>query len=499
MNEEKERLARRRGTFVNDARRRLETLGASLLALERDPTDHAALDDARRALHTLKGNAGMVGLETFAATAHALEGALTGPLTPATLALLTRGLDALNAMVALLAELSEQPGLSIPVVAALEALRPTASSVPAGKNPPPESTSPPLVTVPVGHLDALLELVTELRVTQSDLANAPVRETQERLLARQRRLLHELHNTVLATRLLPVAQAFNGFERLVWDLAASTGRRARLTIEGAETEIDRSALQPVRELLVHLLRNALVHGIEPPEERLAADKPAEGQIRLAAHPDRDGVTITVADDGRGLNRAQVAARAVAQGLCTAEEAATMEDARLWMFLTRPGFSARVSADALSGRGVGLSAVRQGIEALRGRLEIASQPGLGTTVRLWLPSQMALEELVLVNVGSETYAISQSVVERACRPQQADDLPILDLRERLQVPGAISSEGVLLVCRRSGGQVGLRVDEVAGHDEAVIQPLPRRAREPGFLGALITGSGQVVLVLDLERL
>lgn len=498
MSDEEGRIARRRVTFVNDARRRLETLSASLLALEWDPTDRAALDEARRALHTLKGNAGMVGSETFAAAAHALEGALATPLTPPTLALLARGLDALSAMVALLAESLGQPVPPIPVVAALETLHPAALAASADESLPPGSTLPPLVTVPVGHLDALLELVAELRATHGELAYAPA-EARERLLARQRRLLREMHDAVLTTRLLTVAQAFDGFARLVHDLAVNDGRQAQLIVAGGETEIDRSALQPVRELLVHLLRNALVHGIELPEERLAAGKPANGTIRLAARTERDGVTIEVADDGRGLDRQQVAARAVALGLCTAEEVAAMEDARLWMFLTRPGFSARASADALSGRGVGLSAVRQGVEALRGRLEIASRPGLGTTVRLWLPSQMALEEVVLVRSRTETYAIPQSAVERACPLQEAGDLPVLDLRQRLQVPGAAPPECTLLVCRRSGGRVGLQADEVAGRDEAVIQPLPRRARQPGFLGAFITSDGQVVLVLDLERL
>lgn len=497
MSHESERRTRRRVTFVDDARRRLETLSASLLALERDPADRAALDEARRALHTLKGNAGLVGLETIAATAHALESALADLPKPQTLTLLTRGLDALSAMVAALAESLGQPAPPIPLVEALSALQPGTPAAPIPSSP--VESIPQQVTVSVSHLDALLELVAELRAAQSAMVQGPS-EAAERALPRQRRLLRELYDAVLATRLLPVSQAFDGFERLVRDLAASTGRQARLTIEGAETEIDRSALQPVRELLVHLLRNALAHGIELPEERRAAGKPAEGTIRLAARPERDGVTLKVADDGRGLDRQQVATRAVALGLCMAEEAAAMEDGRLWMFLTHPGFSARASADALSGRGVGLSAVRQGVESLRGRLEIASRPGLGTAVRLWLPSQMALEEIVLVRVGPETYAIPQSAVERAGPVEEAAGLPVLDLRERLQVPGAISSEGVLLVCRRHGEQpVGLLVDEVAGRDEAVIQPLPRRARRPGLLGAIVTGDGQVVLTLDVEQL
>ena len=284
MSDGGDRLARRRVTFVQDARSRLAALSDGLLALERNPADRAALDKVRRALHTLKGNAGLVGLETLAATAHALEDALADESAPPSPALLLRGLDVLSAMVALVAESVGQSGPPIPAIEALKspgaipgrmepALFPTRSSEKGGLQPSQIAAS-------VHHLDSLLELVEELRVAHSELAQSP-REMLERHLARQRRLLHELHNTVLETRLLPVGRAFEGFERLVRDLAEGTGRRAALAIEGAEIEIDRSALDPVRELVVHLLRNALAHGIEPSEERETAGKPAGQSVIFA--------------------------------------------------------------------------------------------------------------------------------------------------------------------------------------------------------------------------
>jgi two-component system chemotaxis sensor kinase CheA len=516
MSDEADRLARRRVTFVQDARRRLATLSDSLLALERDPTDRTALDEARRALHTLKGNAGLVGLETTAATAHALEDVLANASALPSPTLLLRGLDVLSAMVTVVAESVGQGGPPIPAIEALKSPMitfpspgrgPTASGRLGKVDPIPSPTlpleggglQPSQIAASVRHLDSLLELVEELRVAHSELAQSP-REMLERHLARQRRLLRELHDTVLETRLLPVGRAFEGFKRLVRDLAEGMGLQAALVIEGAETEIDRSALDPVCELVVHLLRNALAHGIEPPEEREAAGKPTAGTIRLAAHQEGDGVVIEVTDDGRGLDRQRIASRAAALGLCTQEEVATMADADLWAFLTYPSFSTHDSVDRVAGRGMGLNAVRQGVESLRGRLEIESQPGRSASVRLRLPAMMALEDVVLVQVGAGTYAIPEAVVDGARPASEAADVPTVDLRQRLSVPGEIPlSEQVVIMCRRSAGPVGLLADGVVRRETVVIKPLPRRTRRPYLLGAIVTGAGQVVLVLDIEQL
>jgi two-component system chemotaxis sensor kinase CheA len=503
MSDEGDRLARRRITFVRDAHSRLVALSDSLLALERDPADWAALDEARRALHTLKGNAGLVELEMLAATAHVLEDALADDFASPSPALLLRGLDVLSAMVASVAETVGQSGPPIPAVEALKSPAATLGRVEQTSSPTLSleegRLEPSQIAASVHHLDSLLELVEELRVAHSELAQSP-REMLERHLARQRRLLHELYNTVLETRLLPVGRAFEGFERLVRDLAEGTGCEVVLAVEGTETEIDRSALDPVRELAVHLLRNALAHGIESPEEREAAGKPAVGTIRLAARQAGDGVVIEVADDGRGLDRRRVAARAAALGLCSVEDAATMTDADLWAFLTYPGFSTHGGVDRIAGRGIGLNAVRRGVESLRGRLEIDSQPGQSTTVRLRLPAMMALEDVVLVRVEEETYAIPEAVVDVARPAGEVADLPTLDLRERLRVPGdGPPAERTLLLCHCSGGPLGLLADSVTGRETVVIKPLPRRTRRPYLLGAIVTGAGRVVLVLDIEQL
>jgi two-component system chemotaxis sensor kinase CheA len=513
MSDEQERLVRRRVTFVQDAGRRLAALSDSLLALERDPADRAALDEARRALHTLKGNAGLVGLEVLATIAHALEDALADVSTLPSPVLLLRSLDVLSAMVASVAESVGQSGPSIPVVEALkspaapppslERRGPTTCGRLGRVEPTPSLEGGGLqssqIIASVRHLDSLLELVEELRLAHSELAQSP-REMLERHLARQRRLLHELHNTVLETRLLPVGRAFEGFERLVRDLAEGLGCQAVLVIKGAEAEIDRSALDPVRELVVHLLRNALAHGIEPPEEREAVGKPPTGTIRLAARQEGDGVVIDVTDDGRGLERQRIASRAVALGLCSEGEATALADTNLWAFLTHPGFSTHDSIDQVAGRGIGLNAVWQGVESLRGRLEIESQPGQSTTVRLRLPAMMALEDVVLISVGMETYAIPEAVVDGVQPSAQAPELPTLDLWEQLHVPGdGTPAERTLLLCRRSDGPLGLLAGGVVRRETAVIKPLPRRTRRPDFLGAIVTGAGRVVLVLDIEQL
>jgi two-component system chemotaxis sensor kinase CheA len=501
-----DRLARRRATFVHDAGRRLAMLSDSLLLLEQDPADRAAREEALRALHTLKGNAAVVGLERIAATAHVLEDAVVN--SASSVALLLRGLDALSAMVAIVADEVQQTGPPIPVIEALEVgLTGISSSSPLAPDRSGNDTRPSqiagssahLLSASVRQLDSLLELVEELRLAHSALARSPG-EMLDRHLARQRRLLRELHDTVLQTRLLPVRRAFEGCARLVRDLAEELGCRATLEIQGADTEIDRSALDPVRELVVHLLRNALAHGIEPPEERTREGKPVEGTIRLVARQEGSGVVVEVADDGRGIGRDRVATLAVESGWCTEEQAATMPDAHLWSFLTLSGASTRVGIDQIAGRGVGLDAVRQGIESLRGRLEIESLAGQGTTVRLRLPAMMALEDVVLLHTGAETYAIPELYVERVCPVGELTGVTTVDLWERLQVPGeAMGAEPTLVLCRRTKGSLGLLVDGVAGRETAVIKPLPPRTRHPDFLGAIVTGAGQVVLVLDTERL
>jgi two-component system chemotaxis sensor kinase CheA len=510
MDGEQGRLVRRRITFVRDARQRLVTLDACLLALERDPDDRSALQGALQALHTIKGNAGLVGLPTLGITAHALEEALVGVAAlsdPASrhssLALLRRGLDALCAMVAIVADTLDRPAPPIPVVEALRTMHPDLQAAPVYDVSPfaavrPRSPSAH-VAPPVDRLDRLLELVEELASSQG----APMRASAEApnlALGRQRRLLRELRVAVLQARLLPIAYAFDGFDRLVHDLAERLGRQARLSIEGADTEVDRAVLEPIRGLVVHLVRNALVHGLEPPDERLAAKKPAAGTIRLVVRPELDGVSLEVSDDGRGLDRQQVAAGAVALGLCAPRDAAEMADAQLWMFLLHPGFSTHAGVDQVAGRGVGLSAVGDAVQALRGRIEIASRAGAGTTVRLLLPSMLALDEVVLIRVGAETYAIPQSSVERVCSAKETDGLTVVDLWSRLQVPGdSVPDERVLIVCHRAGGQVGLLADGVLGRGEQAIRPLPRKARQPELLGAYVADGGQVVLVLDVERL
>ena len=500
-----DRLARRRATFVHDARRRLAALSDSLLLLERDPADRAAREEALRALHTLKGNAAVVGLERIAATAHVLEDAVVN--SASSVALLLRGLDALSAMVAIVADEVQQTGPPIPVIEALEAGLTGISSSPLAPDRSGNDTQPShiadssahLLSASVRQLDSLLELTEELRLAHSALARSPG-EMLDRHLARQRRLLRELHDTVLQTRLLPVRRTFEGCARLVRDLAEELGCRATLEIQGADTEIDRSALDLVRELVVHLLRNALAHGIEPPEERIREGKPVEGTVRLVARQEGSGVVVEVADDGRGIDRDRVAKLAVESGWCTEEQAATMPDAHLWSFLTLSGASTQVGIDRIAGRGVGLDAVRQGVESLRGRLEIESLTGQGTTVRLRLPAMMALEDVVLLKTGAETYAIPEPYVERVCPTGELTGVPIVDLWKRLRVPGeTMGAEPMLVLCRRSKGSLGLLVDGVAGRETAVTRPLPPRTRHADFLGAIVTGDGRVVLVLDIERL
>jgi two-component system chemotaxis sensor kinase CheA len=501
MSDDWERLARRRITFVCDARQRLAALDACLLSLEQDPEDQAALQEALQALHTLKGNAGFVELRAFETAAHSLEALLASSPSEFPRVLLRRGLDALCGMVAVLAEMLDQPPPAVPVIEALRAIDLDGQTALPGAHPLAsvhQPSTPAHVSASVGQLDRLLALAQDLADRHGELTRTSD-GTSDLVLQRQRRLLRELRATALQVRLLPIGRAFDGLDRLVQDLAEHLGRRASLAVEGADTEVDRSVLEPMRDLVVHLVRNALAHGIEPPEERVDAGKPAVGTIRLAVRPERNGVLLEVSDDGRGLDRNQVAARAVSLGLCSEQDAAQMPDGQLWALLTQAGFSTHDRIDQVAGRGIGLAAVRSGVEGMRGRIEIASSPGAGTAVRLWLPSMLALDEVVLLRVGAERYAVPQAAVVRVCHEEKPDDLEVLDLGARLQVPGdSVSSERVLVVCQRVAGRIGLLADGVVGRDERLVRPLPRRARQPELLGAIVADGGEVVLVLEVEQ-
>jgi two-component system chemotaxis sensor kinase CheA len=304
--------------------------------------------------------------------------------------------------------------------------------------------------------------------------------------------------------------------RLVRDVAGQLGKDIRLVLEGEETELDRTVIEEIADPLVHMIRNSADHGIEPPAKRLAAGKPPTGTITLRAFHQGGFVVIHVADDGRGLDPGRIRAIAAARGIVAAD--APLDSRQVQELIFAPGFSTAEEVTDLSGRGVGMDVVRRNIEKLRGKIEIESKPGRGTTFTVSLPLTVAIIEGLLVAVGDQRYVIPTLSVVESFRPEadavsvvqgrgelvavRGRQVPLLRLGPHLGVPGAVTdpARGIVVVVESGGDSRCLLVDDLIGRQEVVIKSLgemfPLRT---GFAGAAILGDGRVGLILDANKL
>ena len=399
-----------------------------------------------------------------------------------------------------------------------------APSAAASPPPPPREPRLPTLThqvrVDVERLDSLINLVGELVINHSRLKQA-VRSGHLDMVAEdlltQERILEQLQEAVLQVRAVPVALVFDRFPRMVRDLLRQQGKEADLIIEGREMELDRMILERLTDALIHLLRNAVDHGLETPEEREKQGKPRRGTIRLTARREGGMAVIEVTDDGRGLSRERITAEAVRRDLITPEHAQDLSDQDIYMLICAPGFSLAEKVTEVSGRGVGMDVVKRQVEALRGSLEIISQEGQGTTFRLRVPLSLAIVPALLVSVGSETYAIPANYVERTVAVDPAavrrlhrwemlvedgnEVIPLWRLGQLLEVPDYRSEKAAYAIVVRRGQQpMGLMVDSLQRTEEIVVKPLgPLLNQIPILGGATILGSGEVVLILDIPHL
>ncbi|MBS1253835.1 MAG: Chemotaxis protein CheA [Anaerolineales bacterium] len=373
------------------------------------------------------------------------------------------------------------------------------------------------------YVDDLLNLVAELVISRSRLWRIQQRHALPDLteaLEHHDRLLGDLRDIVLQTRMVPVAQVFNRFPRMVRDLLWERGKEADFQIEGSEIELDRTVLEEVSDPLLHLLRNAVDHGLEPPDERERRGKSRRGAVQLSARRERESVVVEVRDDGRGLDRDRIVETAIQRGLIGHTEAEELSDQQALMLICHPGFSTAQRVTEVSGRGVGMDVVRRQIESLHGSLYIDTQTGAGSTFRLRLPLTLAIIQALLVAVEDEVYAIPLNQVERTLeiepgqtkhiqRWQMISDgdakaLPLLELRELLGTPTGNGADraglAYAVVVGEDRDRVGLVVDELVTQEEIVIRPLPPALSSiPGLTGASILGEGQVVLILDVPNL
>jgi len=374
------------------------------------------------------------------------------------------------------------------------------------------------VRIDLRRLDSLMNLIGELVITRGRLVQLSAGINDPALteaVAQTSRLVADLQDEIMTSRMVPVWQVFDRFPRLVRDAARSVGKQVNFVIEGKDVELDRSMLDEVGDPIVHLLRNAIDHGIETPDTRRAQGKPAEGRLTLSATRDRSAVAIRVIDDGRGIDRSRVLARARANGLVE-QDKTDLTDEELLRLISRPGFSTAETVTDLSGRGVGIDAVYNRVRSLGGAVDIRSVPGEGTTVTLRLPLTLAIVRSLLARIGDETYAVPlthvretvelepdvvRSVQGREVFMLRDEVLPMVRMRDLVRHPEPASgSLEQVIVVEMAERRAALVVDALVGQQEIVVKQFDGVRDGLGvFGGATILGDGVPALILDVSSL
>lgn len=372
------------------------------------------------------------------------------------------------------------------------------------------------VRVPALRLDEMMDRVGELVIAQSRLsqmagsaADLGLRSVSEEI----ERLAGELRDTMMVLRMMPVASLFSRFRRLVHDLARETGKDIELITEGEMTEVDKTVIDRLADPLVHLVRNSIDHGLETPEDRIAAGKSPVGRVQLSAHQTGSEVVITITDDGRGIDRQRVRAKAEANGLI--QPNAQLGDQELLQLIFQPGFSTAEKVTNLSGRGVGMDVVKKTIEMLRGAIDIKSNPGAGSEIALRIPLTLAIIDGLLVRVGAGFYVLPLSAVEECLELSIEEDLrsrgrsfislrddlvPFIRLRELFRTGTQPDPFQKVVVVSTGSERVGLVVDQIVGDHQTVIKNMSKlHDHVSSFSGATILGDGNVALILDVGHL
>ena len=415
--------------FAAETAEQLEAIGDQLVRFERDPTDARILANIFRLIHAIKGTCGFLSLPRLERLAHAAETLIENlrqapQPSAAHVAMVLAAIDRVKSILAAIAvRLAEPPGDDSALIAEMASFDAPArggSATPlkaweaslAPSSTPPERRAD-TVRIPLATLESMTVLVQELTLARNQLEDAAegeqnprLREAVERISAVSR----DLHASVYAIRTQPCERLFANLERLVSDLAAKLGKKVSFIAEGGTVELDRQLIDAVRDPLTHLIRNAVDHGIEPPRERVAAGKPEVGTIRVAARRDAASVSITVSDDGRGIDAVKVRERAIALGMGTQERIGALDEASALQLVFLPSFTTAGSVSTISGRGVGLDIVRTNIEAIGGSIALESRPGHGVSIALTAPLVMATTPAMVLRSGGQRYLIAQAQVE-----------------------------------------------------------------------------------------
>jgi two-component system chemotaxis sensor kinase CheA len=555
--------------FTLESREYIGNIESSLLTLERDPQNTEAIHSVFRGFHTIKGLAGFLELDQIQLLTHEVETLLDAvrngrlSVNSSVVDVILQSVDYLvQALVRLEAVINGEPAVALPVDPALldkvrqiqgapvaeVAKAPPATVVEDFAPPEPVEHPEPVVEMPAlaalesavakaespkqdnavvapasrvkvdtQKLDALVEMVGELVIAQSLLryderlkmeVNAPVAHK----VSHMARITSEIQQITMMMRMVPIGQLFQKTARLARDLARKTGKSVEFVTSGEDTELDRNIVEELTDPLVHMIRNSMDHGLESPEVRKAAGKNPTGKVGLRAAHQAGIIVVEIFDDGRGLDPKKIRNRAVERGLIS--ESAEMSDEELFNLIFTPGFSTASQVTDVSGRGVGMDVVKRHIAKLRGRIEIRSVLGEGTSFLLKLPLTLAIIDGLIVAVGTERYILPIVAVKEMFRPTREmvvgmegsremvrlrdRVLPVVRLSKRFGVEAMRSElwESLLIVTETENHQFCLTVDELLGRQEVVIKSLGEVFRNvPGVAGGAILGDGRVGLILD----
>jgi two-component system, chemotaxis family, sensor kinase CheA len=564
--------------FLVESYENLEQLDRDLVLLEQDRSSQSTLGSIFRTIHTIKGTCGFLGFWKLESVAHVGENLLSKlrdgelhlrpDITTALLALVDAVREILGniesvgaegeadyteliqTLIRFLENASDSSALSVPAsnAAPQSAMCTSSAEAVAVEDPHDEgvlhtgetgtaiggvkscqsSAVDSTIRVDVGLLDKLMNRVGELVLARNQILQYTRARNDSALLGTSQRInliTTELQEGVMKTRMQPIGNVWSKFSRVVRDLAVQCGKQVRIEMEGKETELDKTIIEAIKDPLTHLVRNAIDHGIEPPELRVAAGKPAEGCLLLRAFHEGGQVNIEVIDDGAGLNFDRIRQKAVERGLITRDQSLRMPDRDVAQLIFAPGFSTNDTVTNISGRGVGLDVVKTNVEKIGGSIEIQGHGGYGTTIKLKIPLTLAIIPALIVTCCGDRYAIPQVSLLEVVRleGEQAKTgieqlydvpvfrlrdqlLPIVDLRSELDLHCAEAGAATLdinndvvniVVLQADNRQFGLAVESINDTEEIVVKPLSKQVKGIGvYAGATIMGDGKVALILDV---
>ena len=508
------------GEFVSETRETLERIAGALIAWEVRPEDPVQLDEIFRFVHTVKGSCGFLDLPRIEALAHAAESALStvrsgerradGALVATMLAIIDRIGLLVHALSPDVSAGAVVPDNDTTLLAALESGRAVATS-------PELETHMPLRTVRIGVplLEAMMSQVSDLVLVRNEVARS-LKELNHHEdfpgFARLSSVIGELRESVTRTRMQPIDRLFATLPRLVRDTARDCGKHVTLEITGQDVEIDREMVEAIRDPLIHIVRNAIDHGIEMPSDRRAAGKPEISILRVIATQSGNQVSIEVCDDGRGIDTECVVRKAVAAKLIEPARASALDAEAAAALIFEPGLSTADAVTTLSGRGVGMDVVRVNVERLGGAVSLVNRPGFGLAITLRAPLTLSIVNALIVTAGNQRFAIPRSAIEEVLSLRTGtsriesvggglvavvrnESHPALSLAKLFKIPDG-DTQLLVIVSTPSIGRYALAVDAVGDHEELVVRPMaPQLASRGVFAGQSLGDDGQPVVVLD----